>query len=79
MYLGIPTQRSCARAWVAAASGVIDNGDEGYNVVIDVEDPWNHDDQDNAAITLVDKFLKAHGENPIVTISTVTVFRRRVY
>jgi thymidylate synthase len=78
MYLGIPTQRSCARAWVAAASGIIDNGDEGYNVVIDVEDPWNHDDQDNAVITLVDKFLKAHGENPIITIAN-TIFPQAQY
>src|SRR5438552_2124780 len=78
MYLDIPTQKSCARAWVAAASGVIARGDESYNVVIDVEDPWNHDDQDNAVITLVDKFLKAHDENPIITIAN-TIFPQSLY
>jgi len=52
MYVGIPTHRSCARAWVAAASGIIENGDEGYNVIIDVENAWNHDKQDNAVIEL---------------------------
>ena len=78
MYLGIPTQRSCARSWVAATSAIIDNGDEGYNVVIDVEDPWNHDDQDNAVITLVDRFLKAHDENPIITIAN-TIFPQSQY
>ena len=59
MYIGIATQKSCATAWVAAASAIIDNGDEGYNVVIDVADPVTHDDEDNKVITLVDKFLKA--------------------
>ena len=39
MYRAIQTQRSCARAWVAAASAIIETRDEGYNVVVDVEDP----------------------------------------
>lgn len=78
MYLGIPTQRSCARAWVEAASALIENGDEGYNVVIDVEDPWNHDDRDNAVITLVDKFLRAHDENPVITVAN-TIFPQSQY
>src|SRR5882672_9024393 len=78
MYRGIPTQRSCARAWVAAATALIADGDEGYNYVIDVEDPWNHDDRDNAVITLVDKFLKAHDENPIITVAN-TIFPQSLY
>jgi thymidylate synthase len=78
MYLGVQTQRSCARAWVAAASELIENGDEAYNVVIDVEDPGNHDDQDNAVISLVDKFLRAHGEKPIITVAN-TIFPQRQY
>lgn len=78
MYLGITPQHSCARAWVAAASALIENGDEAYNVVIDMEDPCNHDDQDNAVITLVDKFLKAHDENPIITTAN-TIFPQSQY
>lgn len=78
MYLAISEQRSCARAWVTAACKIIENGDEGYNVVIDVEDPLKHDDQDNEVITLVDKFLKAHGENPIITIAN-TIFPQAQY
>jgi thymidylate synthase len=78
MYLGIPTQKSCARAWVAAASAVIARGDEYYNVVIDVEDPWTHDDNDNAVITLVDKFLRERNENPIITIAN-TIFPQAQY
>jgi thymidylate synthase len=78
MYLGVTPQRSCARAWVAAASAIIKSGDEGYNVVIDVEDPWTHDANDNAVITLVDKFLKAHDENPIITVAN-TIFPQSLY
>lgn len=63
---------------MAAACKIIDNGDEGYNVIIDVEDPCNHDDQDNAVITLVDKFLKAHGEKPIITLAN-TIFPQSQY
>ena len=44
-------------------------GDEGYNVVIDVTDPVSLDDKDHEVITLVDKFLKLHDENPIITVS----------
>ena len=78
MYLGIAPQKTCARAWVAAASALIDQRDEGYNVVIDVEDPWTHDDTDNFVIALVDAFLKKHGENPIITVAN-TIFPQSLY
>jgi len=78
MYLAIPTQSSCAPAWVAAASGLIDHADEGYNVVIDVENPWAHSDNDNAVITLVDKFLREHEANPIITVAN-TIFPQALY
>jgi thymidylate synthase len=78
MYLGIPTQKSCARAWVAAASAIIETGDEGYNVVIDVADPITHDDKDNEVIALIDKFLKMQDQNPIITVSN-TIFPQSLY
>jgi thymidylate synthase len=78
MYRGVKTDRSCARAWVAAASEIIRAGDEGYNVIIDVEDPVTHDDQDNQVITLVDKFLRAHNENAIATVAN-TIFPQSLY
>jgi hypothetical protein len=78
MYLGIPTQHSCARAWVTAAKMIIANGDEAYNVVIDVEDACTHEDCDNAVITLVDKFLKVHDEYPIISVAN-TIFPQSVY
>jgi len=77
MYLGIPTQKSCARAWAAAASAILDAG-EGYNVVVDVADPVTHDDKDNEVITFLDKFLKLHDENPIITVSN-TIFPQALY
>lgn len=78
MYRAIPTQRSCARAWVAAASAIIETRDEGYNVVIDVEDPVTHDERDNAVISLVDRFLREHDKHPIVTVAN-TIFPQSLY
>jgi hypothetical protein len=78
VYRGITPQTSCARAWIAAASSIIETGDEGYNVVIDVEDPISHADLDNEVITLVDKFLRTHDENPIVTVAN-TIFPQSLY
>ena len=74
MYLAIPTERSCARAWVAAASAIIETDDEGYNVVIDVEDPCRHSARDNAVINLVDRFLREHDKHPIVTVAVRGAF-----
>lgn len=78
MYRATPTERSCARAWVAAASAIIETDDEGYNVVIDVEDPCTHDERDNEAINLVDRFLREHDEYPIVTVAN-TIFPQSLY
>ena len=78
MYRAIPSERSCARAWVAASSAIIDTRDEGYNVVIDVEDPCTHSTQDNAVINLVDKFLKDHDKHPIATVAN-TIFPQYLY
>ena len=46
--------------------------------MIDVEDPWNHDERDNAVITLVDKFLRAHNATPVVTVAN-TIFPQSLY
>ena len=78
MYLAIPTERSCARAWAAAASAIMERHDEGYNVVIDVEDPCTHSVRDNAVINLVDTFLKEHDKHPIVTVAN-TIFPQSLY
>ena len=77
MYRGIEA-KSCARAWLAACKSIMATRGEGYNVVIDVVDPVKHDAKDNAAISLVDKFLKEHTQNPIVTVAN-TIFPQALY
>src|SRR5438128_2561186 len=77
MVLPIPTQPTCARAWVAAASAVFDPA-EAYNVVIDVDDPVKFDDCDNAVIALVDRFLRNRDLRPISTIIN-TIFPDALY
>jgi thymidylate synthase len=77
MYIPTQTQRSCARAWVAAANAVTAEGD-GYNVVIDVEDPMTHDEVDNKVISHVDSFLRARDQNPVITVSN-TIFPQAMY
>jgi thymidylate synthase len=71
-------KKSCARAWADACESIISTEDEGYNVVIDVADPVKHDAKDNEAITLVDKFLKRHDQNPVVTVAN-TIFPQSLY
>lgn len=74
MYKGVPPKKSCAEAWVAACQTIMNDRDEGYNIVIDVADPVTHSEKDNAVITLVDKFLKAHNKTyPIITVAN-TIF-----
>lgn len=74
MYKGVPPRKSCAEAWVAACQMIINDHDEGYNVVIDVAEPTTHSEKDNEVISLVDKFLKAHETTyPIITVAN-TIF-----
>jgi thymidylate synthase len=73
MYRGVPPQKSCAQAWVAACQEIVLTRDEGYNIVIDVANPFTHGDKDNEVITLVDKFLKIHDKYPIISVSN-TIF-----
>jgi thymidylate synthase len=74
MYQGVPLQKSCAQAWVAACEQIMLTRDQGYNVVIDVQDPFTHRDAENEVISLVDKFLKAHKKTyPIITVAN-TIF-----
>lgn len=77
MFRGIEA-KSCARAWAAASMSIMGTRNEGYNVVIDVADPVRHDAKDDAAITIVDKFLKEHSESPIVTVAN-TIFPQALY
>jgi len=77
MFLAIPMQKSCARAWVAAATAVAEHG-EAYNVVIDVDRPADLDTVDHRAISHVDKFLRAADQNPISSVVN-TIFPQALY
>jgi hypothetical protein len=77
MFVGIPTEPTCARAWVAAASA-ISNAVEAYNVVIDVDDPTKFDELDDAVVALVDTFLRDRDLNPIATVIN-TLFPNSLY
>ena len=77
MFLGLPTQPTCARAWVAAATA-ISSDIEAYNVVIDVDNPTKFDERDNAVIGLVDTFFRDRDLNSISTI-TNTIFPETLF
>lgn len=77
MYIPIPPQASCARAWVAAASAIASDVD-AYNVVIDVDGPVTLNKDDNRVITLVDSFLREREQNPIITVAN-TIFPLALY
>ena len=72
-YVPIKTQRSCARAWLAASEAVTAAGGEASNVVIDIADPLAEDRLDTAIIGTVDRFLRDHGRFPVATVAN-TIF-----
>jgi hypothetical protein len=77
MFTAVPTEATCARAWVAAASSISASA-QAFNVVIDVDCPTKFDDRDDAVISLVDTFLRDRGLYPISTI-TNTIFPDALY
>ncbi len=60
MYVSIPTQTGCGRAWVAAAQEIDGAGGDLYNVVVDIDDPATLTADDRKTIGLVDEFLRRH-------------------
>ena len=77
MYIPTQSQPSCARAWVTAATAIAPEGD-GYNVVIDVEDPVALDERDNAVVQHVDSFLRERDQHPVITVAN-TIFPQAMY
>lgn len=77
MYLAPQSKRSCARAWLEASRAIESTG-EGYNVVVDVEDPVTFDEGDNAVITLVDSFLRCKNQSPVATVAN-TIFPQELH
>jgi len=73
MYTVIEPQPSNAQAWLAAAASVRDAGGEAYNVVIDIADPLTVVGPDEAILTEVHKFLRAHHVNTLAGVAN-TIF-----
>ena len=73
MYTAIAPQPTNAQAWLAAAAAVQDAGGEAYNVVIDIADPVAVVGPDEAILTEVDQFLRAHRVNTLAGVAN-TIF-----
>jgi thymidylate synthase len=79
MYLPIPSQYTCVRAWLAAVTTVHNmNGHEAYNVVIDIENPIERTEGDEQVIELVDSFLRSHDKYPVATVIN-TIFPYKLF
>ena len=78
MYLGVPSQSSCALAWLAAAQRVdAVPGHEAHNVIVDVEDPTAESKVDEKIILEADTFLRAHELWPVQTVAN-TIFPQAI-
>jgi hypothetical protein len=80
MFIPIPPQKTCASSWLAAVSVLNSKPDrEGFNVVIDTEDPLLVElPTDAKIIDLVNEFLKKHEAHPLQTIAN-TIFPQSTY
>src|SRR5262249_37712356 len=79
MYLPIPSQPSCAQAWLAAARQVIElPGHEAFNVVVDVASPTVETALDRAIIEDIDHFLQIHDMPPTRSVAN-TIFPQSTY
>lgn len=73
-YVG--THPSCATTWLAAVDHVGVNKSK-HNVLMTVENPIDHSEIDNQAITIVDQALR-RADKSIVTVAN-TIFPQRIY
>ena len=79
MYLGFPSQPSCAMAWLAATQ-LVDAapGHEAHNVIVDVEDPTREGALAKKVVLEVDTFLRTHELWPVQTVAN-TIFPQATY
>lgn len=79
MYLTIPSQPDCCRAWLAAVQGVrAETGNEAINVILDVSEPVVSEGSSAAIIPLVEHFLSEAGVKPLTTVAN-TIFPSGIY
>ena len=73
MYLSVGSHATSARAWLAAADAIEKNGNDAYNLIVDIEDALLIEGTDAAVLKTVDDFLRAHNANPLSTVAN-TIF-----
>ena len=78
MYLPVPSQPDCARAWREAVRAVdAQTGHGAYNVIIDVADPTSNATAQDARIEIVDAFLSSYDKS-VETVAN-TIFPEGLY
>ena len=72
MYLAIPQQPDCARAWREAVRAVnAQHGHSAYNVIIDVSNPTANTTRQDLRIAVVDDFLSDYGKSVETVANTI--------
>ncbi len=78
MYLPVPPQPDCARAWREAVRAVDDQpGHAAHNVIIDVADPTANTTGQDPRVAIVDDFLAGYDKS-VETIAN-TIFPAGLY
>lgn len=79
MYLPIESQRTCATAWLEAATAVnAAPGHEAHNVIIDVAEPLVQTPRNVRIMERTDAFLREHGALPLQSVAN-TIFPEWLY
>lgn len=72
MYLPVPPQPDCARAWREAVRAVDDQpGHAAYNVIIDVADPTASTTGQDPCVAIVDEFLAGYDKSVETVANTI--------
>jgi hypothetical protein len=69
---------SCATAWLAAATRLVELRGDAYNVVVDIDNPVAHAPADAQVILAVDRFLRERRADPISTVVN-TIFPQDLF
>lgn len=78
MFHPMTPAQTCVGAWIGAAQYLVTAGGEAYNLVVDIDDPTRHTEQDKAAIMHLDRFLRERRAYPVVTVAN-TIFPQDLY
>ena len=79
MYLPVPTQKSCAAAWLKATEAVNERqSHDAHNVIMDVAEPLRQSAADGRVIQIADTFLKKHARLRLQSVAN-TIFPEALY